>query len=110
MEKKVLKIADVDSKYLYEGPRYKTLGPNSGEEFRLSTLLPWLRQLRTGEIGTVDFSGTKMYSPSFLEEAFGGAVRDGFGPQVSLLVYENTDKFYEKKIKQYIKDATQKIK
>jgi hypothetical protein len=109
MENNVLKIAEEEMrKYLYQGPRFKSLGPNSGEEFRDDVLLPWLKRLGPDEKGTVDFAETKMYSPSFLEEAFGGAVRKGFGPQISKLKFEHIDGFYAKQITQYINEALKK--
>ena len=100
-----MRIADLCPKFLYQGPRYRDLGPNSGEEFRDDFFIPWLKNLNAGETGTIDFSGTKMYSPSFLEETFGGAVREDFYDKVSKLAFLNTDKFYEQKIKHYIEKA-----
>jgi hypothetical protein len=75
MEGKTLKICELDAGYIYEGPRFISLGPYSGEEFRENHLWPWLDLLGEGERTTVDFAGTEMYSPSFLEESFGGVIR-----------------------------------
>jgi hypothetical protein len=50
-------------------------GPFSGELFRKSILEPALRN--DGTI-VIDLDGVRGYGSSFLEEAFGGLVRDGF--------------------------------
>lgn len=55
------------------GLRYIRLGPFSGEEFRKKFLLEPLRQ---GKAVIVDLDGVRGYGSSFLEEAFGGAVRE----------------------------------
>jgi len=70
-----MKICELDAGYKYEGPRFIRLGPYSGEEFRKKHLLPWLNTLEEGDVSVFDFEGTKMYSPSFLEESFGGSIR-----------------------------------
>jgi hypothetical protein len=75
MEGKTLKVCELDTGYIYEGPRFIRLGPYSGEEFRERHLWPWIDLLKEGEASTVDFAGTEMYSPSFLEESFGGVIR-----------------------------------
>ena len=53
--------------------RYKMDGPNSGERFRNDFLVP---ALRTGEKVEVILDGSEGYGSSFLEEAFGGMVRN----------------------------------
>ncbi|MDQ4328815.1 STAS-like domain-containing protein [Klebsiella michiganensis] len=58
----------------YPGPRYESLGENSGEKFRESYLIPAI--LENDEI-CIDFDGVFGYGSSFLEEAFGGLVRKG---------------------------------
>lgn len=55
------------------GLRYIRLGPFSGEDFRQKFLLPPLRQ---GKTVIVELDGVRGYGSSFLEEAFGGAVRE----------------------------------
>jgi hypothetical protein len=54
------------------GGRYYTDGPASGEQFREEFLLP---ALRAHDNITIDLDGARGYPSSFLEEAFGGAVR-----------------------------------
>jgi len=55
------------------GARYIRLGPNSGELFRQKFLL---EPLREGKTVIVELDGVRGYGSSFLEEAFGGAVRE----------------------------------
>lgn len=53
--------------------RYKNDGPNSGEQFRKEFLVP---ALQTDEKVEVLLDGAEGYGSSFLEEAFGGLVRN----------------------------------
>ena len=64
------------------GPRYRTQGPGSGEEFLESLLRPAFQQAsRAGTEVTVQLDGVKYgYPTSFLEEAFGGLARE-FGAE-----------------------------
>lgn len=55
------------------GLRYIRLGIFSGEEFRQKFLIEPLRQ---GKAVTVELDGVRGYGSSFLEEAFGGTVRE----------------------------------
>lgn len=55
--------------------RFEKDGPYSGESFRRKFLVP---HLRNGEAITVDLDGARGYGSSFLEEAFGGLIREGF--------------------------------
>ncbi len=62
----------------YPGGRYEADGDFSGEAFRNEKLLPALRRgLATGHVVIVDIDGAAGYPSSFLEEAFGGLVREG---------------------------------
>ena len=54
--------------------RYPEHGPFNGQRFRREFLLP---PLRDGEMVEVDLDGARGLSPSFLEEAFGGLIREG---------------------------------
>jgi hypothetical protein len=56
----------------YPGPRYRDLGPNSGEEFREQYLIDTLKS--NPEV-SVNLDGVLGYGSSFLEEIFGGIVR-----------------------------------
>ncbi|EGR2272141.1 STAS-like domain-containing protein [Vibrio parahaemolyticus] len=64
-----LKVTDFTK---YPGPRYKSLGPNSGEEFRERFLIEALK--KDPEV-QVNLDGVLGYGSSFLEEIFGGLVR-----------------------------------
>lgn len=55
------------------GLRYIRLGRFSGEEFRQKFLIEPLRQ---GRSVVVELDGVRGYGSSFLEEAFGGTVRE----------------------------------
>ena len=55
------------------GLRYIRLGRFSGEEFRQKFLI---EPLRSGQSVVVELDGVRGYGSSFLEEAFGGAVRE----------------------------------
>lgn len=58
--------------------RYETDSDYNGTGFREKHLLPALKKLlqNTNETLTVDLDGTFGCDPSFLEEAFGGAIRE----------------------------------
>lgn len=55
--------------------RHVTDGPYSGEAFRIKFIEP---HLRAGKELLIDLDGARGYGSSFLEEAFGGLVRQGF--------------------------------
>jgi len=113
MERKILKICEIDKGYTYEGPRFIRLGPYSGEEFRIKYLWPWLDTLKEGEVSTFDFTGTEMYSPSFLEESFGGAIRWAKDKQESeknraklkLIEFINMKPEWKESLDDYIRNA-----
>lgn len=104
--KNVLIIKKDAPQFLYQGPRFKRLGLNSGEEFRDVILIPWLQKLDDDASGVVDFDGTLMFSPSFLEETFGGAIRCGLKDKVVKLQFKNMDSFFLDKTKEYIENAS----
>ena len=104
---KTLRILDCKKDYAYEGPRYIRLGPESGEEFRDTFFIPWLEEFSGEHDLCIDFDGTIVYTPSFLEETFGGAVRKGF-PQVKEIKFINLPDEQKTDILKYIEDALQK--
>ncbi|GIK74473.1 MAG: hypothetical protein BroJett021_34610 [Chloroflexota bacterium] len=55
--------------------RRRSDGPDSAERFRTDFLLP---ALGTGKTVVVVLDGTQGYASSFLEESFGGLVREGY--------------------------------
>jgi hypothetical protein len=66
------------------GPRFRSEGKFSGEEFRETILKSRLeRALREGVMLHVDLDGGYGYATSFLEEAFGGLARQ-YDPELIL--------------------------
>lgn len=84
--------------------RYRIDGNHSGEEFRQEFLIPILKKNK--EI-RIDLDGTKGYSSSFLEEAFGGLIRSGLLCSVvkSLLHFKTSDGSLKDEIWGYIESA-----
>jgi hypothetical protein len=72
-----IKVAEDFSRY--PAGRYRTDGQWSGERFREEWLRPALSK---GERVVIMLDGAEGYGSSFLEEAFGGLVREGhFTPE-----------------------------
>lgn len=60
--------------------RYLNDGPYSGERFREELLIPALERSRVSNGNVViELDGARGYGSSFLEEAFAGLLRRGFG-------------------------------
>lgn len=95
----------------FPGPRYRTQGSGSGEEFLTDHLRPaFLRAKQTGDKVTVQLDGVKYgYPTSFLEEAFGGLTREfGIDDVQETLVFESANEpLLDYEIRQYIKEANQ---
>lgn len=92
------------------GPRFKNEGQYSGEEFREKVLAPALNEaIRKNEKLLIDLDGTAGYGTSFLEEAFGGLIRQENMTlkQISRHVeYVSTEEPYLiDDIESYLKDA-----
>ena len=88
--------------------RYVTDGPFSGQAFRENLLLPALRQSETVE---VQLDGALGFGSSFLEEAFGGLVREAGLKAETLhqkLRISSKLKTYEQRIWHYVDDAKPK--
>lgn len=69
------------------GGRYREEGDYSGQEFRENLLEPRLKEtIEKNDTLLVDFDGGYGYPTSFLEEAFGGLVRNGFKKHLILKV------------------------
>ncbi len=85
----------------YPAGRVKTDGPYSGERFRVEFLEPVLK-----EDGCADIylDGARGYGSSFLEEAFGGLVRQGYSVEQVLKAFtiHATDKSLKFEIRDYI--------
>ena len=101
----ILKVRDFSIK---PGVRYRYEGPYSGEEYREDILDPLFKSsLTTGEKITIVLDGVYGYATSFLEEVFGGLVRQyGYSKVRDLLVIiSNQRPYYESDIYQYMDDA-----
>ncbi|HFF9491355.1 STAS-like domain-containing protein [Serratia bockelmannii] len=98
----IIKVAD---RYICPGPRFKRLGPSSGEEFR-----EWLeKELAKSTDLVVDLDGTEGYGSSFLEESFGGLIRNGYSAEKvkSIKIISNEEPELIEEIMEYIDEAVQ---
>lgn len=95
---KVLKVADFAK---FPGPRYKSLGKYSGEEFREAVLIPAIEE--QGDSLVVDLDGVFGYGSSFLEEAFGGIVRKGLDHKTIIKIVGNLKCTEQPELKKEIK-------
>ncbi len=87
------------------GARYIRLGPFSGEEFRQKFLEDPLRQ---GKTVIVELDGVRGYGSSFLDEAFGGVVREldlDIADAKKRLLVETTVKSWALDVEEYIRTA-----
>lgn len=89
----------------YPFGRYASDGPYSGERFRDEFLVPTLKGHQNAV--TVVFDNANGMGSSFLEEAFGGLVRNGFGKDDLLkrLKLESKDTTRVIQVQSYIKEA-----
>lgn len=96
---KVINVADEFSRY--PAGRYNDDGPHSGQRFRDDFLKPILINK---EEAAINLDGVRGYGSSFLEEAFGGLVRDGFDAQLILGTFtlKSEDESLIDEIKEYI--------
>lgn len=102
----VIDIARDFSKY--PGARYVKLGPGSGEEFREQLLIKRLEALGDQDALVIRLDGTKGYGSSFLEEAFGGAVRAGCSFDKERVRFVSEDPSLVDEIWQYIDQAAKR--
>ena len=72
----------------------------SGEQFLRDYLIP---AVKVGKNVIVELDGTRGYGSSWLEEVFGGVVREGYDPSAIVLVSE--DEFLIGEINDYIANA-----
>lgn len=91
------------------GPRYKSQGIGSGEEFRETHLIPAFdKAVRNGEKLYVNMDGARYgYPTSFLEEAFSGlAHKRGLDAVRSVLIIQCTSEpLLVKEIEHYIENG-----
>jgi len=93
----------------FPGPRYRDLGPYSGEEFREAVLVPAIKEFG-GNI-EVDLDGTFGYGSSFLEEAFGGLIRNKNltteqASELAKHIISEEDPSLAEEVKSYLTDAS----
>ncbi len=100
---KTINIANDYTKF--PAGRYVEDGPFSGERFRKEILLPALEE---GEKVIVELDGAMGYGSSFLDEAFGGLVREEkMSPDqlCNIIVLKTIDKSLKAEIQDYIQHA-----
>lgn len=100
-----MRITDYGEDYKYQGPRFRKLGPESGEEFREEHLIPWLKENAGEEELVFDFAGTEVFTPSFMEECFGGAIRKGYKELKKKARFENMPDHERERLKKYVEQA-----
>ena len=104
---KAIKISVSEDFSRRPGPRYWSFGVNSGEEFRQDVLIPALQKAKEKHAKViVNLDGTMGYGSSFLEESFGGAVREGYHIDEKTLELETKkERSLIKEIWEYIYNA-----
>ncbi|TCJ96178.1 uncharacterized protein DUF4325 [Volucribacter psittacicida] len=91
---------------LFPGPRYIKLGEYSGEWFRENVLIP---SIKANDYIIIDLDGVAGYGSSFLEEAFGGAIRKGINSTIMSNIIDNLiskdDPDLIEEIRNYVNEA-----
>ena len=91
----------------FPGARYRNLGPHSGEEFRDEKLIPAIKS--KGSDLVINLDGVFGYGSSFLEEIFGGCIRQGIDGDIMLSIIERIvseeDPDLIDEIREYVNDA-----
>ena len=88
------------------GGRYENEGPYSGQEFRNKILLPKYNEAeQTNQKLQIDFDDCYGFATSFLEEAFGGLVREHHkkGVLSKIEIISNDDETIPGLIEKYVK-------
>jgi hypothetical protein len=94
------------------GARYIREGNFSGEEFRQKILLPKYKEcVSNNEKLEINFDGCYGYATSFLEEAFGGLVRElqVFNILNNIEIVSYDDLSIMELIEEYVKEAENEI-
>jgi len=110
--KKILKISKIFSRT--PGPRYIREGDYSGELFRNSLLAPAIEQaIKDNDIVKIDLDGTAGYGTSFLEESFGGLIRENQLNYNSIVKHvefvSDEESYLSEDILQYLGDANERL-
>ncbi len=92
------------------GPRYIDEGKNSGEKFRKEILANiFEKAISENKKIIVDLDGTDGYGTSFLEESFGGLIRNDkidYNEIIKRLeIISNEEEYLKDDIYEYLKDA-----
>jgi hypothetical protein len=95
------------------GPRLIREGINSGQEFREKILRDAVRKaIANNEKLVVDLDGTAGYGRSFLEEAFGGLIREDRIPYADIVrvltIVSNDQPSQTERIMDYLRKAHEK--
>lgn len=92
------------------GGRYVNQGKWSGEEFRREFVEPKLREvISEGGKLYISLDGTAGYATSFLEEAFGGIVRDLKKRISGYLEIQTDNPLRKREVELYIHEAEEKL-
>lgn len=94
-------------------PGTRDRGPHSGKDFREKVLKELVTKAISEEAKfVIDLAGTHGFAPSFLEESFGGLIREGYFTKDQLLevleVKCDEMPLYAEKVIEFIKCATKK--
>jgi len=109
---KILKISKEFSRT--PGPRYLREGDFSGELFRNSLLVPAISQaIKDNYILKIDLDGTAGYGTSFLEESFGGLIRENHLDYNAILKHvefiSQEESYLTEDILEYLGDANERL-
>jgi len=103
MSNKTINVAEDFSRY--PAGRYYDDGPYSGQKFREEYLVP---VITNNEKAIINLDGVRGYGSSFLEEAFGGLVREGHTVNLILNTFtlNSSDSSLTLEIKDYIEHGS----
>lgn len=92
------------------GPRYIEEGKNSGEKFRQEHLAAaFQKAIFEDKKVIVDLDGTDGYGTSFLEESFGGLIRNDGIPYDEIIkrleIISKEEEYLKDDVYEYLKDA-----
>jgi len=105
---KTIRVATDFSRY--PAGRFFEDGPNSGQRFREEHLAPIINE---EDRIVIDFDGARAYGSSFLEEAFGGLVREGRTSKehaLRVLEFHSSRPSIIAEVEGYIREAQPKTK